>query len=93
MSCRYRAYFGYMSIASVIYSYFIQALSRLFFSIFHTNHRWIFSFKIHYIMILIQWIFVLVILLPALITKDIIYLLFNSNSIDCCYLYKYLSSS
>ena len=73
ISCRYRAYFSYMSIASVIYSYLVQALSRLFFSIFHTNHRWILSFKIHYLMILIQWIFVLVIPLPALITKDIYY--------------------
>jgi len=33
ISCRYRAYFGYMSIASVIYSYSIQALSRYFFFI------------------------------------------------------------
>lgn len=69
--CRYRAYFGYMSIAAVVYSYFIQALSRYFFSIFHTNYRWIVSFKIHYLIILIQWIVVILLPLPALVTKDI----------------------
>jgi hypothetical protein len=73
ISCRYRAYFGYMSIAAVIYSYFIQALSRFFFSIFQSNYRWIRSFNIHYIIILIQWIIVILIPLPALITKDIHY--------------------
>lgn len=62
-----------MSIASVIYSYFIQALSRYFFSIFHTNYRWILTFKIHFIIILIQWIIVIIIPLPSLITQDISY--------------------
>lgn len=71
ISCRYRAYFGYMSIASVIYSYFIQALSRYLFSIYHTKYRWILSFKIHFIIILIQWIIILLIPLPALLTNDI----------------------
>jgi hypothetical protein len=71
--CRCRGYFGYMSIAAVVYSYFIQALSRYFFSIFHTNHRWMVSFKIHYILILIQWIVVIIVPLPALVTKDIYY--------------------
>ncbi|CAF1458781.1 unnamed protein product [Adineta steineri] len=73
ISCRFRAYFGYMSIAAVIYSYFIQALSRLFYSIFHRNQRWILSFKTQYIMILIQWIVVILIPLPAILTKDIYY--------------------
>lgn len=71
VSCRYRAYFGYMSIASVIYSYCIQALSRYLFSIFQTNHRWIITFKIHFLIIFLQWIIVLLIPLPALLTKDI----------------------
>jgi len=60
-----------MSIASVIYSYLLQALSRLLFSIFDTKHPWIRSFKNFSIFIIINWIIVILIPLPALITKDI----------------------
>ncbi|CAF1242451.1 unnamed protein product [Adineta ricciae] len=73
LSCRFRAYFSYMSIASVIYSYLLQALSRLFFSKYHTQHRWVLSFRTHYQMIFIQWLFVMSIPLSTLISKDVYY--------------------
>ena len=73
ISCRLRGYFGYMSVAAVIYSYLAQATSRLFISILSTRYRWIASFKTHIILILIQWIIVFLVPLPAIITKDIKY--------------------
>ena len=57
-----------MSIASVIYSYFLQALSR-----YSINYHWIFPFKTHFMLIIIQWMIVILIPLPALITNDIYY--------------------
>ncbi|UJR24105.1 hypothetical protein I4U23_027072 [Adineta vaga] len=71
MSCRYRAYFGYVGIASVIYSYLIQAISRLFFSVFSTKYRFLTTFKVHFILIGIQWFIVILIPLSILLTKDI----------------------
>ena len=70
-SCRWRAYFGYMTICASIYSYFIQAISRLFISIFSANHRWLSSFRAHYLLILVQWCVVALLPLPAILTKDI----------------------
>ncbi|CAF2461254.1 unnamed protein product [Rotaria sp. Silwood2] len=70
-SCRWRGFFGYMAVVAVVYSYLTQATSRLFFSILSTRYPWITSFKTHIILIFIQWIIVLLIPLPALLTDDI----------------------
>jgi len=71
--CRWRGYFGYMSISAVIYSYLVQAISRFFFSIFPIKYPWIKTFKVHYILILTHWMVVIVIPLPSVITNDIYY--------------------
>ncbi len=71
VACRWRGYFSYMSISAVIYSYLVQAISRLFFSVFARKYPWITKFKAHYILILTYWIVVIVIPLPSVITKDI----------------------
>jgi hypothetical protein len=60
-----------MSISAVTYSYLVQAISRLFFSVFSTKHPWIVTFKVHYILILTHWLVIIIIPLPAIITKDI----------------------
>jgi hypothetical protein len=69
--CRWRGYFGYMSIAASIYSYLVQAVSRLFYSISSKRYAWLTTFKTHYILITIQWSLVLLVPLPAIITEDI----------------------
>ncbi|CAF1218389.1 unnamed protein product [Rotaria magnacalcarata] len=69
--CRWRGYFGYMSISAAAYSYLIQAVSRLFFSKFSTKYPWLLTFKTHYYLILIHWSIVFIIPLPSVITKDI----------------------
>jgi hypothetical protein len=69
--CRWRAYFGYMSISAVTYSYFVQAISRLLFSGFSTKYPWVTTFKTHYVLILTHWILVIIIPSPSVITKDI----------------------
>jgi hypothetical protein len=71
ISCRWRGYLSYMSISAVTYSYLVQAISRLFFSVFSTKHPWIVTFKVHYILILTHWLVIIIIPLPAIITKDI----------------------
>ena len=71
MSCRWRGYFAYASVAGVIYSYLIQAVSRFFFSILSTNNRFLITFKAHYILILAQWLLVFLITLPSIVTIDI----------------------
>ncbi|CAF1003377.1 unnamed protein product [Adineta steineri] len=72
-TCRWRGFFGYMAVAAVVYSYLAQAISRFFISILSTKYRWAMSFKAHISLILIQWFIVLLIPLPALVTKDIYY--------------------
>jgi hypothetical protein len=71
MSCRWRGYFSYLSIVAVVYSYLLQATSRLFFSVLSTKYPWLISFKTHLSLILIEWMIVLIAPLPALVTKDI----------------------
>ena len=70
-SCRIRAYFGYMSISAVVYSYLAQAISRLFVSIYSSRYRWANAWKTHQIVIFIQWFIVFLLPTPALLTKDI----------------------
>ena len=71
MNCRWRAYFAYVGIAGIVYSYLIQAISRFFLAALSTKYRWLVTFKTHYILISIQWIIVFLVTSPALITKDI----------------------
>ena len=71
LSCRFRAYFAYSGIAGVIYSYLIQAISRLFFSVLSNKHRRLTSFKTHYILIICQWLMVFLATSPSVLTNDI----------------------
>ncbi|CAF1666167.1 unnamed protein product, partial [Adineta ricciae] len=70
-SCRWRGYFGYISIVAVVYSYLLQAISRLLFTVLAMKYRWMTSFKIHFCLIIIGWFIVFLIPLPALLTDDI----------------------
>jgi hypothetical protein len=70
-SCRWRGYFGYLSIVAMVYSYLIQAISRFFLTILSTKYRWITSWKIHFYLIFIKWILVFILPLPAIVTHDI----------------------
>ena len=71
VACRWRGYFGYMSIVAATYSYLIQSISRLFFTVFSTRHPWLTTFKTHRILIGIHWLTVIIIPLPSVITNDI----------------------
>ncbi|UJR08995.1 hypothetical protein I4U23_013245 [Adineta vaga] len=73
ISCRWRGFFGYMTVAAIVYSYFIQAISRFFISILARKYRWLTTFKIHFILIFIHWFIVILVPLPALLTNDIRY--------------------
>nr|ACF16055.1 7 transmembrane receptor 3 [Adineta vaga] len=72
-TCRWRGYFAYLSISAISYSYLIQAISRFFTSVLSHRYRWLTTFKTHYILILVQWLIVVIIPLPAILTKDIYY--------------------
>ncbi len=74
MSCRWRAYFAYIGIAAIVYSYLIQAISRFFCSMSSIRYRWLTSFKTHYILIISQWFTVLLLTSPALIRQDIYFI-------------------
>ena len=71
LSCRWRGYLAYAGITAVIYSYLIQAISRFFFSVLSRKYRSLISFKTHYILIGMQWVFVMLIASPSVITEDI----------------------
>jgi hypothetical protein len=72
-SCRWRGFFGYMTVAAIVYSYLTQAISRFFVSIVCIKYPWAISIKAHIILIFIQWIIVICLPLPALLTEDIYY--------------------
>ena len=71
MSCRWRGYFAYITLCGVAYSFLIQAVSRLFISVFSTQYRWLTTFKIHYMLICTQWIITVIVPLPTITTKDV----------------------
>ena len=73
ISCRWRSYFGYMSIIAVIYSYLLQSISRYICINLSMKSRYLISFDIHWIFILIKWFIVILLPLPSLLTKDIYY--------------------
>lgn len=70
-SCRWRGYFGYMTVAAIVYSYLAQAISRFLIAILSFKYRWAASFKTHRILLLVKWILVISLPLPALVTEDI----------------------
>lgn len=70
-SCRWRGYFEYMSIVAVVYSYLLQAISRFFIIVLSTKYRWLTTIKTHLYLIVLGWIVVIVVPLPALITPNI----------------------
>ena len=72
MSCRWRGYFAYLTLCGVLYSFLIQAISRLFIFLFSTQYRWLTTFRVHYLLISIQWFVAIVLPLPAIVTMDII---------------------
>ena len=70
-SCRWRGYFGYMTVIAVIYSYLAQAISRFFLAVLANRYRWATSAKTHVSLIVLQWIVVVLLPMPALLTEDI----------------------
>lgn len=72
--CRWRAYLAYISCCAMCYSFLIQAISRLFISLFSRKYKSLLTFKMHYILISIQWTLSLIMPLPAIITKDIVFI-------------------
>ncbi|CAF1101806.1 unnamed protein product [Adineta steineri] len=72
-SCRWRGYFGYMSMIAFLYSYVLQVISRLFFIILYTKYRWLITLRTHLYLIVIGWIIILVVPSPAILTHDIFF--------------------
>lgn len=60
-ACVFRGYCYMVSCTALAYSFLIQAISRLFFAVFY-KHKYLQTWRIHWIMIIINWI--LAILLP-----------------------------
>ena len=71
ISCRWRGYFTYMSIVAVSYSYFIQTISRFFFAVLTTKYPILITFRSHYLLLGFNWLAVILIPLPAIVTEDI----------------------
>ena len=53
--CIVRAYLTVVSTTLLSSSFLLQAVSRLFHSVFHMYHRYLLTWKFHYILIAIQW--------------------------------------
>lgn len=70
-SCRWRAYFGYMSIVAVIYSYLFQAISRYIFTVLSGKFRWLISWRCHWILLAINWMMMVLLPLPSVVTDDV----------------------
>jgi hypothetical protein len=62
-----------MTVAAIVYSYLAQAISRFFIAVLSIKYRWATSLKTHIILIVIQWVIVIFLPLPALLTEDIYY--------------------
>ena len=71
ISCRWRGYFSYMTVVAIVYSYLAQAISRFLILILSSKYRWVASFRTHRILLLINWILVVCLPLPSLLTDDI----------------------
>ena len=70
--CRILAYLTYVFLTASAYSYVIQGISRLFFTVF-PQHRGMLGYKSHSVLMLIQIIGSFLIPLPSLVTSDIVY--------------------
>lgn len=83
-SCRILAYFTYVCLNLVIYSYTIQAISRLFWTVFY-QHRYLLTYKCHIYLIIIEISLAFLIPLTSLITEDIVYRPFKICSVPMRY--------
>ena len=71
-SCRIRGYLTYVCLNLVIYSYTIQAISRLFWTVLY-RRRYLLTFKCHIYMITIQISLAFLLPFTGLVTNDIVY--------------------
>ena len=72
--CIIRAYLASVSTTLLTSSFLLQALSRLFYSVFHIHRRRLLTWKFHYLLIVIQWIIGFLTPITILIKhKDVIY--------------------
>ena len=53
--CIVRAYLTVVSTTLLSSSFLLQAISRLFHSVFHTHRRYLLTWKFHYFLIAVQW--------------------------------------
>lgn len=70
--CRILAYLQYAALNLVAYSYLVQGLSRLFYTVYY-KYRFLKEYKSHIILIISQIIFSFTLALPSIITKDVVY--------------------
>jgi hypothetical protein len=70
--CEIQAYLNYATLNLVAYSYFIQALSRLFFTVLY-KYRFLLNYKSHIILIICQTSISFILPLPNMINVDILY--------------------
>jgi len=71
-SCRIRGYLYYVSISLVIYSYIIQAISRLFWTVLY-RYRYLLTMKCHIYLIISQIFLSFILPLSSIITTDIVF--------------------
>ncbi|CAF1397979.1 unnamed protein product [Adineta steineri] len=82
--CRIRGYLYYFSLIIVIYSYIIQAISRLFWTVLY-KYRCLLSIKYHLYLIIFNISISFLLPLPSLITKDIVYVPFKMCLVSAKY--------
>lgn len=70
--CRIQAYITYVFLTLTAYSYVIQSISRLFFTVF-PQYRSMLSYKSHLLLILSEICGSFLIPLPSLVTRDVTY--------------------
>ena len=70
--CRVQGYLSYVSLTIVGYSYVIQSVSRLFFTVL-SRYRVMRGYSVHRILIVSQIIFSFLIPMPSLVTQVIVY--------------------
>ncbi len=68
--CKIQAYLCYVGLDLLVYSYVIQAISRLFFTIFY-KYRYLLNYKCHVMLIICQMVISFLIPLSSIITNDI----------------------
>jgi len=68
-ACVFRAYCKLGLCAALCYSYSIQAVSRLFFAVFY-KHKFLLTWRTHWILILINWVISIVIPIEPLLHQN-----------------------